>query len=283
MAINRLIPVRPHRRHVVHGLSVCLFGMLSLTSAIAGQPSPGAGPEGSAQLREDADTLLHGNRSVLAKVLAISSEQIKVDVGEVQPRFLPLKQANQKGFPALAEGDDLVVVLNEQNLLVDYHPVDGELQAHTVIRGAIAQHLPVGQETVVVRSAGDERSYQIRSQVRSKVAAIPTGTIAIFLLDESNQIADVALSAPQDSRNSGSRHAGISPIKGAHKQVDGTVVSPLNADRITVRTANEAEQPFEVRETTRHKLESLRKGDPVILLIDTDNKVIDVAIPPRKD
>lgn len=96
MAINRLIPVRPHRRHVVHGLSVCLFGMLSLTSAIAGQPSPGAGPEGSAQLREDADTLLSGNRSVLAKVLAISSEQIKVDVGEVQPRFLPLKQANQK-------------------------------------------------------------------------------------------------------------------------------------------------------------------------------------------
>ncbi|CAE6728283.1 MAG: hypothetical protein H8K06_17080 [Nitrospira sp.] len=281
MVVNRLIQFQPRRRYV--GMSACLMGLLCLTPAMAGQPAPGSTAEGSAQLREDADTLLKGNRSVLAKVLAISSDQIKVDVGEVQPRFLPLKQAHQKGFPALAEGDDVVVVLNEQNLLVDYHPVDGELSAHTVIRGEIAQNLPVGQETVVVRSAGEERSYQIRSQVRSKVAAIAIGTTAIFLLDESNQIADVALSTRQNNHDSGNRHGGMSPIKGAHQQVDGTVVSPLTANRITLRTGTQAEQPFEVRETTRHKLESLRKGDAVILLIDTDNKVIDVAIPPRKD
>lgn len=281
MVVNRLIQYHLYRRHVVTGMSACLIGLLCLTPAMAGQPAPSATAEGSVQLREDADALLKGNRSVLAKVLAISSDQIKVDVGEVQPRFLPLKQANQKGFRALAEGDDVVVVLNEQNLLVDYHPADGELSAHTVIRGEIAQNLPIGQETVVLRSAGEERSYQIRSQVRSKVAAIPTGTAAIFLLDESNQIADVALSTRQDGHNSGSRAGGMSPIKGAHKQVDGTVVSPLNANRITLRTGTQAEQPFEVRETTRHKLESLRKGDAVILLVDTDNKVIDVAIPPR--
>jgi len=279
MRVNRLI--QSHRRDAVTGISTCLIGLLCLTPAMAGHPAPGDAAGGSAQLREDADTLLKGNRSVLAKVLAISSDQIKVDVGEVQPRFLPLKQAGQKGFPSLAEGDDLVVVLNEQNLLVDYHPVDGELSAHTVIRGEIAQNLPVGQESVVVRSAGEERSYQIRSQARSKVAAIATGATAIFLLDETNQIADVALSTRQDGRHSGSRPGGMSPIKGAHTQVDGTVVSPLNADRITLRTSTHAEQPFEVRDTTRHKLESLRTGDAVILLIDTDNKVIDVAIPPR--
>ncbi len=280
VSTTRLVQQRPHRQYVA-GVSACLIGLLCLTPAMAGQQAPGATTERSAQLREDADALLKGNRSVLAKVLAISSDQIKVDVGEVQPRFLPLTQANQKGFQALTAGDDVVVVLNEQNLLVDYHPVDGELSAHTVIRGEIAQNLPVGQETVVVRSAGEERSYQIRSQVRSKVAAIPTGTTAMFLLDESNQIADVALSTRQDSRHSAGAHKDMSPIKGAHKQADGTVVSPLNADRITLRTGTQAEQPFEVRETTRHKLESLRKGDAVILLIDTDNKVIDVAIPPR--
>lgn len=83
-----------------------------------------------AQLRDDAETLLKGNRSVLGKVLAITSDQIKVDIGEVQPRFLPLKQAQQKGFPGITEGDDLIVVLNAQNLLVDYHPLDGQASAH---------------------------------------------------------------------------------------------------------------------------------------------------------
>lgn len=258
-----------------------LAGIIGFTSAMAGEQASQAPKDRSSQLREDADTLLKGNRSVLAKILSITSDQIKVDVGEVQPRFLPLKQANQKRFAPLAEGDDLIVVLNEQNLLVDYHPVQGELSAHTVVRGEVSQYLPIGQETVVVRSAGEERSYQIRSQARSKVAAIPKGATAVFLLDETNQIADVALSTRQDGQHQDARHGSLSPIKGAHKRVDGTIVTPLTADTIVLRTGTHGEQPFEIRDTTRHKLESLQKGDMVILLIDTDNKVIDVAIPPR--
>ena len=233
-----------------------------------------------AQLRDDAEKLLKGNRSVLGKVLAITSDQIKVDIGEVQPRFLPLKQAQQKGFPGITEGDDLIVVLNAQNLLVDYHPLDGQASAHTIIRGEIAQNLLVGQEQVVIKSAGKELSFTIRSQVRSKVAAIPVGVAAVFLIDETNQIADVGLSGRQTGKQAERLTDSMPPIKGAHKQIDGTVTSPLRADRITVRTANGSEKPFEVRELIHSKLAALRKGDAVILLLDTENKVIDVAVPP---
>jgi len=233
-----------------------------------------------AQLRDDAEKLLKGNRSVLGKVLAITSDQIKVAIGEVQPRFLPLKQAQQKGFPGITEGDDLIVVLNAENLLVDYHPLEGQASAHTIIRGEIAQNLPVGQEQVVIKSAGKERSFTIRSQVRSKVAAIPVGVAAVFLIDETNQIADVGLSGRQTGKQAERLTDSMPPIKGAHKQIDGTVTSPLRADRITVRTANGSEKPFEVRELIHSKLAALRKGDAVILLLDTENKVIDVAVPP---
>lgn len=233
-----------------------------------------------AQLRDDAEKLLKGNRSVLGKVLAITSDQIKVDIGEVQPRFLPLKQAQQKGFPGITEGDDLIVVLNAENLLVDYHPLEGQASAHTIIRGEIAQNLPVGQEQVVIKSAGKELSFTIRSQVRSKVAAIPVGVAAVFLIDETNQIADVGLSGRQTGKQAERLTDSMPPIKGAHKQIDGTVTSPLRADRITVRTANGSEKPFEVRELIHSKLAALRKGDAVILLLDTENKVIDVAVPP---
>lgn len=261
------------------------FGLIGLwgsllpmaNSAESGQRiNPGEG----AQLRDDAEKLLKGNRSVLGKVLAITSDQIKVDIGEVQPRFLPLKQAQQKGFPGITEGDDLIVVLNAQNLLVDYHPLDGQASAHTIIRGEIAQNLLVGQEQVVIKSAGKERSFTIRSQVRSKVAAIPVGVAAVFLIDETNQIADVGLSGRQTGKQAERLTDSMPPIKGAHKQIDGTVTSPLRADRITVRTANGSEKPFEVRELIHSKLAALRKGDAVILLLDTENKVIDVAVPP---
>lgn len=261
------------------------FGLIGLwgsllpmaNSAESGQRiNPGEG----AQLRDDAEKLLKGNRSVLGKVLAITSDQIKVDIGEVQPRFLPLKQAQQKGFPGITEGDDLIVVLNAENLLVDYHPLEGQASAHTIIRGEIAQNLPVGQEQVVIKSAGKELSFTIRSQVRSKVAAIPVGVAAVFLIDETNQIADVGLSGRQTGKQAERLTDSMPPIKGAHKQIDGTVTSPLRADRITVRTANGSEKPFEVRELIHSKLAALRKGDAVILLLDTENKVIDVAVPP---
>ena len=268
------------------GIRVMLcFGLIGLwgsllpmaNSAESGQRiNPGEG----AQLRDDAEKLLKGNRSVLGKVLAITSDHIKVDIGEVQPRFLPLKQAQQKGFPGITEGDDLIVVLNAENLLVDYHPLEGQASAHTIIRGEIAQNLPVGQEQVVIKSAGKELSFTIRSQVRSKVAAIPVGVAAVFLIDETNQIADVGLSGRQTGKQAERLTDSMPPIKGAHKQIDGTVTSPLRADRITVRTANGSEKPFEVRELIHSKLAALRKGDAVILLLDTENKVIDVAVPP---
>lgn len=233
----------------------------------------------AAQLRDDAERLLKGNRSVLGKVQSVTSDQIKVDIGEVQPRFLPLKQAQQKGFPPIKEGDDLIVVLNAQNLLVDYHPLDGETSAHTIIRGEITQNLPVGQDTVVIKSGGKDQSFAIRSQARSKVAAVPVGVTAVFLLDETNQIADVGFSNLQAVKDADRHPERKSPIKGAHNQVDGTVTAPLEANRITIRT-NGSEKPFEVRDILQPKLAGLRKGDAVILLVDTENKVIDVAIPP---
>ncbi len=232
------------------------------------------------ELRRDAQEMLKANRSVLGKVEAITSDQIKLDIGEVQPRFLPLKQARQKGFETIKEGDELIVVLNAENLLVDYHPVDGESSAHTVIRGELAQNLTIGQETAVIKAEGKEQSYTIRSQARSKMAAVPVGVTAVFLLDETNQIADVGfanIKAVKDAERNAERK---SPIKGAHKQVDGTVATPLESNRITIRTGAGAEKPYEVREVIQSKMAGLRKGDAVILLVDTDNKVIDVAIPP---
>lgn len=233
-----------------------------------------------AQLREDAETLLKSNRTVFGKVQAVTSDQIKVDIGEMQPRFLPLKQAKQKGFGEIKEGDELIVTVNGENLLVDYHPIDGESSAHTILRGEIAQNLTVGHDTVVIKSGGKEQSFMIRSQARSKLAAIPIGTPAVFLLDETNQVADATFANVEAVKEAHRQPLAKAPIKGAHKQVEGTVASPLDGNRIAVRSRSGSETPFEIRETVQPKIAALRKGDEVILLVDTENKVIDIAVPP---
>lgn len=151
------------------------MGLTLAQPALAAETLAHGQKEEAAQLKKEAKQLLEGNRSVLGKVEAVTSEQIKVNIGEVQPRFLPLKQAQEKGFQDIKEGEDLIIVLNAENLLVDFHPLDGTSSSHTIIRGEIAQNLPIGQDSVVIKSQEKEQAYPIRSQARSKVAAIPVG------------------------------------------------------------------------------------------------------------
>src|SRR5918992_4726558 len=121
----------------------------------------------------ESHQMLQGNRAVLGKVLGITSDQLKVDIGEMQPRFLPLKPAQEKNFPALKDGENLIIVVNDQNLIVDYHPLDYPSSSHKILRGEVSQSLPIGQDRVVVREGGKEQTYEIRSQARNKIAALP--------------------------------------------------------------------------------------------------------------
>lgn len=247
-------------------LSVALFGIAWAQTARAEQKGD--------------QHLLQGSQVVLGKVEAITSDQIKVDIGEVQPRYLPLKQAQEKNFPEIKEGDDLIIIVSGQNLIVDFHPLDYPSSSHKIVRGAIAGNMPVGHERVVIKSTeGKEQSFEVRSQARSKLAAIPVGAPAIFLIDETNKVADATFAGLDAAKEARKHPEDKSPIKGTHRQVDGTVAEPLHGDRITIKTGD-GERPFEVRELMQERLSNLRKGESVILLVDKENKVVDIAAPP---
>lgn len=222
--------------------------------------------------------LLQGDQKVFGRVEAVTGDQIKVNIGEVQPRFLPLKPAEEKNFPEIRPGDDLIIIVNGQNLIVDYHPLDHPSGGHKIVRGVMADTMPVGQERVVIKSKdGQEQSFEVRSQARSKLAAIPVGAPALFLIDETNKVTDATFASLNAARDANPEDK--SSIKGANRQVDGTVVEPLNGDRITIKTGD-GERPFEVRELMQGRLSKLSKGESVILLVDKENKVVDIAVPP---
>ncbi|OQW33437.1 MAG: hypothetical protein A4E19_03290 [Nitrospira sp. SG-bin1] len=272
-------------------LSLVLLGSASaparnigdLHEAMEAQPAQSLLPaQVATKDHQNEHQLLQGNRTVLGKVEAVTSDQIKVDIGEVQPRFLPLKQAQQKNFPAIKPGDDLVIVVNEQNLIVDYHPLEYPSGHHKVLRGAIASNMPIGHDRVVIKGAdGKEQSFNVRSQVRSKLASIPVGTPAIFLIDETNHVADATFASVSAAKEAHRNPEDKSPIKGANRQVDGTVGEPLRADRITLKTGD-GERSFEVRDVMIERTSKLRSGDSVILMVDNENKVVDMAMPPQE-
>lgn len=264
--------------------AICLLGILPLMGApcFAGQTSDSPGPAPK-ELATDAQ-LLAGSRAVFGKVLAITSDQIKLDIGEVEPRYIPAKPAKEKGLEHIRPGDMVLVILNEQNLLVDFHPADASDRSshHRIVSGTIAQNLSVGHDRVVIQSSeGRQESHEIRSQARSKVASIPVGVPALFLVDESNKISDATFANTQAAKDAHRSVEEKSPLKGAQRRIDGTVSQTLQDNHITIRTQEGKEQRFEIRPLMKDRIAALTKGESVVLLVDPSEQVFDLAIPPQ--
>jgi hypothetical protein len=252
---------------------------------IAGLCSILAFPLGAAG-SDTGPAVMQGERHVKGTVEQIKGGQAQLNTGETTPRFIPLKAATEKGFPEIKVGDVIELTINDQNLLVDYHPLDASGQpvghtGHHVLKGQIAQPLVIGHDRVLIRTEdGKETSYQIRTQARSKMASIPVGIDALFMVDETNKIVDVNFANKEAAERAGQVPEDKSPLKGAQQRVLGTVVNPLEKNFVTIRTREGNEQQFEVRPSMRNTIAALPKGEAVVLLIDGDNQVADVAVPP---
>ncbi|MGC3975732.1 MAG: hypothetical protein QM771_15320 [Nitrospira sp.] len=135
--------------------------------------------------------LLPGDRVLVGTVEEVRSDQARVNTGELQPRFVPMGVRKEKGLPALTQGDRVEITVNEQNLLVNVHKA-GESSHHQVVQGQLVGHLETGHDKAVIRTTnGAEEPYGIRPVARSKVASVPVGVDAVFLIDELGRIADV--------------------------------------------------------------------------------------------
>src|SRR5690348_640375 len=146
--------------------------IIAISTAEAATESAGSHPE-----------LLPEDRVLLGTVEEVRSDQARINTGEVEPRFVPMNVRQDKGLSPLKKGDRVEITVNEQNLLVDVHMV-GESSHHRVVRGQLAGPLETGHDKAVIRTTtGTEESHWIRPVARSKVASVPPGVDAVFLID----------------------------------------------------------------------------------------------------
>ena len=271
---------------VVQRVLLCTFAGLTLVAGAFGvceAAEPSDRTSSSKDIASEKKDLLPEHRVILGTVEAIAGEQIKVNTGELQPRFLSLKIAQDKGLSEIKPGDRLEITLNDNNAPVDYHLVGGESR-HKVVRGELVTPLIVGQDRALIRTkGGKEESYEVTGPAKSKLAAMPIGSEVLFFLDESNKIADATFGSEEavERRQSEARkgQVTISPAKGAHTRIVGTIVKPLKMNRVSIKKENGKEETYEVREAAQEKLSQAQAGELIILLTDEENKVIEVAKP----
>ncbi len=271
---------------VIRSLEYVLAGMMAFLF-VASTSVPNAGARTSVsgnsvplgiEPTPPTTVLLPGDRILQGTVEQVIGEMIRVNTGEVEPRFLPIKEAMEKGITSLKKGDRLEIAVNDQNLVIDYHLL-GQPTWYRIVKGQLAQPLPVGHEWAVIKSEnGIEQTYEIRPLARSKIAALPLHVQAVFLIDQSNKVIDATFGSEQVLQQAATAWR-KSPPKAAYQRIEGTIVKPTNW--ISVRTARGEEKFYEVRPFVQEKLKQVQPGEQVILLLDNENKVGDIAIPPQ--
>jgi hypothetical protein len=236
-------------------------------------------PHGAKAQRHN-EIVLPDDRLVVGVVEEVRDNQVKVNTGELTSRYLPQKEETENRRRPLIKGDMLEIWVNNEDVVVDYHPLD-TLGWHKIIRAVLVQPLAVDQEWAVIkRDKGKEEAYAIRPLARSKVAAMPVGSPSLFLVDKANKIVDATFGSREALTRAAERWRG-SPPMGVDREVAGTMLKSKSATAVTIQIADGAQQTFEARSFILKQLRKIPPGKSVTLLIDGENKVIDVAIPSR--
>lgn len=271
------------------GIAACL-ALVSLLWLLGSGPAQAQPDQGMAQKVERATApqrgltiapteakeyrvLWPGHRILAGTVESIHGDLVKVNTGELVSRFLSAREALDKGLPPLKKGDHLQLAVNDHNLVVDYH-LNGEEIWHRVIRGQLAQPLPVGHEWAVIRTdKGKEEAFAVRPLARSKVSAMPVNAPAVFLTDEADKIIDATFGSETVLQQQTAAWK-ISPPKAPYRRVEGTLVR--SPGRVTIRTAEGQEQTYEARPYLQDKL-ARSEGRSIVVMLDDENKISDVA------
>lgn len=229
-------------------------------------------------IREEAtssatESRLPGDRRISGRVKNIRGDQMEIAIGNLQMMSVPMKMATDRG-ETFKPGDQIIVTLNDHNAIVDYHHPN-EASHHQVIRGKLTTPLTVGLDKAVIETDRGTQTFFVAERAKGKLTAIPIGAEVLFLADETGQLVDAQLASADAVHQSALNNK--AHIKGAHSQVRAVYQGQSGEDRMKVSTeGGTREVPFRA---PLRKLDRLRPGQEVVLLMDDVGYVMEVSTP----
>jgi len=222
---------------------------------------------------EATENRLPGNRRVTGHVKDIRGEQMEIAIGNLQPMSVPLKMATDKG-QTFKPGDEIVVTLSDHNAIVDYHHPN-EASHHQVIRGKLSTPLTVGLDKAVIETDHGTKTFLVAERAKGKLTAIPVYAEVLFLADETGRLVDAQLASADAVHQSGLNNK--ARIKGAHEQLKAVYLGKAGEDRMKIAAEGQTrEVPFRA---PLRKLDRLKLGQEVVLLMDDAGYVMEVSTP----
>jgi hypothetical protein len=151
-------------------------------------------PRGSAQAGTKLDFerlfLLPEERIVTGTVQHVKSGVIQVNIGELEPLFLSVQAAREKGIDSLKPGDKLKLIISNENEPIDFH-LATQPGWDVAVKARLLQPLIGDLRWVVLQTDwGTNEPYEVSEDARHKVQNIPVGVPAMFLLNIHNIIVD---------------------------------------------------------------------------------------------
>jgi hypothetical protein len=237
-----------------------------------GQP----GEHNDQVISEPTESHLPGERLVTGRILSIRGNQMEIDIGNVKSLYVPLRPAKVKG-QTFEVGQPIIVTLNDHNAVVDYHHPN-ERSDHQVLRGRLTTPLTVGLDKAVIETKDGTKTFMITDRAKGKLTAIPVGVDAFFLADESGRLVDAQLASAEAVRESGQNNK--ARIKGAHEQVKAIFKGQGTEGKLKIsEQGKDREVPFR---PPLEKLDRLKPGQDVVLLMDDQGYVLEIATPDVK-
>jgi hypothetical protein len=222
---------------------------------------------------EATENRLPGNRRVTGHVKDIRGEQMEIAIGNLQPMSVPLKMATDKG-QTFKPGDEIVVTLSDHNAIVDYHHPN-EASHHQIIRGKLSTPLTVGLDKAVIETDHGTKTFLVAERAKGKLTAIPVYAEVLFLADETGRLVDAQLASADAVHQSGLNNK--ARIKGAHEQLKAVYLGKAGEDRMKIAAEGQTrEVPFRA---PLRKLDRLKLGQEVVLLMDDAGYVMEVSTP----
>lgn len=254
-------------------IAALIFGV-DIGLANAAQTADGALATPKEQvITKPTDNQLAGERLVTGRIVAIRGNQMEIDIGTVKALYVPVRAARVKG-QTFEVGQPIIVTLNDHNAVVDYHHPD-ERSDHQVVRGKLTTPLTVGLDKAVIETPQGTKTFMVAERAKGKLTAIPVGVDAFFLADESGKLVDAQLASAEAVNESA--HNNKARIKGAHEQVRATFKGTSGDSTLRIaEQGKEREVPFR---PPLAKLDHLKPGQDVVLLMDEKGYVLEIATP----
>jgi hypothetical protein len=253
-----------------------MLGGLVLSCGLTAPAWVGAANEAQQKeqvISEPTDNLIPGNRLVAGRIVSIRANQIEIDIGNPQSLYVPLRPAKVKG-QTFKVGEPIIVTLNDHNAVVDYHH-PGERSDHQVVRGKLSTPLTVGLDKAVIETDQGTKTFTVADRAKGKLTAIPVGADAFFLADETGQLVDAQLASRQAVHESAENNK--ARIKGAHQQIQAVFKGTGRDGMLKIaEQGREREVPYR---PPLNKLDRLQPGQDVVLLMDDQGYVLEIATP----